>query len=101
MNNMIMSKIFSVFLGLFIFTNVFGQDNACWPSFRGNASLTGYTGIDCADSYKLLWSFNTDDEIKSSPVICDGTIYIGSDDGNLYAISDAGKLIWKYSTESS
>ena len=37
--------------------------------------------------------------IKSSPAIgSDGTIYVGSDDGNLYAINPDGTLKWNYKT---
>ncbi len=36
----------------------------------------------------FLWSFDAGDEIHSSPAIgADGTIYIGSDDYNLYAVN--------------
>lgn len=35
----------------------------------------------------------------TSPAIgSDGTIYVGSSDNNLYSVSPAGKIIWKYST---
>jgi hypothetical protein len=38
-----------------------------------------------------LWEFETSNGILSSPAIAaDGTIYIGSDDGNLYAINPDG-----------
>lgn len=37
--------------------------------------------------------------IDSSPAIgSDGTIYIGSDDGRLYAINSNGTLKWQYTT---
>ena len=38
----------------------------------------------------LKWIFETGDAIESSPTIdADGTIYIGSNDGKLYAIGEA------------
>ena len=43
----------------------------------------------------LLWSFPTTGNIKSSPAIAqDGTIYIESFDGNLYAINPNGTQKW-------
>src|SRR5262249_5432234 len=40
--------------------------------------------------------------IESSPSIgSDGTIYVGSDDGNLYALSASGQLKWKFTTQNS
>ena len=38
----------------------------------------------------VKWIFETGDAIESSPTIdADGTIYIGSNDGKLYAIGEA------------
>jgi fibronectin type 3 domain-containing protein len=42
------------------------------------------------------WSYKTEGSIRTSPVIGDdGTVYISSTDGNLYAISKGGELKWK------
>ena len=43
--------------------------------------------------------FETGAEVASSPAIgVDGTVYIGSDDGMLYAVSADGTLIWASDT---
>ncbi|MDE2714558.1 MAG: PQQ-binding-like beta-propeller repeat protein, partial [Verrucomicrobiota bacterium] len=35
-----------------------------------------------------IWEFKTGDEVRSNPAIgSDGTVYVGSDDGKLYAIN--------------
>ena len=39
---------------------------------------------------KLLWSFATGDPTRSSPAVADGMVYVGSDDGKLYAFGLAG-----------
>ncbi|ENM5786751.1 PQQ-binding-like beta-propeller repeat protein [Vibrio metoecus] len=45
------------------------------------------------------WEF---DYNKSSPVVDEGSVYIGSADGNLYSFSaKEGKLRWAFSTESA
>jgi len=46
------------------------------------------------------WKFQTGDEIDSSPAIGpEGTVYVGSDDGNLYAIDpETGEEIWRFKT---
>ena len=45
------------------------------------------------------WSFQTAGQLVSSPVVgADGTIFFGSRDHNLYAVSPAGKLRWRQST---
>jgi len=48
----------------------------------------------------FLWSFDAGDEIHSSPAIgSDGTIYIGSDDYNLYAINSTTHTAdWSFPT---
>ncbi len=45
----------------------------------------------------LKWKYKTGDEIFGSPAIGnDGTIYVGSNDKNLYAINPDGTLKWKF-----
>jgi len=36
------------------------------------------------------WDFQTNDKILSSPCPADGIVYVGSDDGHLYALESAG-----------
>jgi outer membrane protein assembly factor BamB len=53
----------------------------------------------------LKWSFDTGDGVESSPAIGpDGTIYFGSYDGHLYAVTDAGDqgiLQWAFPTNDA
>ncbi len=47
----------------------------------------------------LKWAFKTDGKIFSSPIVQDGIVYIGSEDGFLYAIKEeTGKTHWKFKT---
>ena len=49
---------------------------------------------------ELKWKYTTNDWVYSSPAIgSDGTIYVGSYDGYLYAIKPDSSLKWKYKTE--
>jgi outer membrane protein assembly factor BamB/tRNA A-37 threonylcarbamoyl transferase component Bud32 len=53
-----------------------------------------------APSPALLWSFETEEEVRSSPALANGTIYIGSYDYNLYALeAQSGKMKWKFPTD--
>jgi len=52
-----------------------------------------YFGCDDGRLYALevaagkeLWKFKTGDAIESSPYVADGVVYVGSNDGCLYAI---------------
>ncbi len=47
-----------------------------------------------------LWRFASEDEIRSSPAIHNGTVYVGAYDHNLYAIdAEDGEFLWKYPTD--
>ena len=68
-----------------------------WPLYRGSERLDGFTSESIPDELELKWTFKTGYEIKSSPVIGNGRVYIGSNDGYLYCLSLAdGSLIWKF-----
>jgi outer membrane protein assembly factor BamB len=47
----------------------------------------------------LKWSYPTAGVVRSSPAIsADGTVYVGSNDGKLYAINPDGSPKWSYTT---
>jgi len=47
-----------------------------------------------------VWSFRCEDELRGSPIIHNGIVYIGSYDNNMYALhARTGEFIWKYPTE--
>jgi outer membrane protein assembly factor BamB len=48
-----------------------------------------------ADNGRERWIFTADAEIRASPIIVDGMIYVGSYDENLYAVDlKAGEAKW-------
>src|SRR5438309_1152012 len=75
---------------------------ADWPMFRGNPSLTGLASGSLENKLTLLWSFKTEKPVKSSPAIVGNRVYVGSDDGRLYAIDFAkGIKLWDFKTEGT
>ncbi|MGQ9626876.1 MAG: beta-alanine-activating enzyme beta-propeller domain-containing protein [Anaerolineae bacterium] len=47
-----------------------------------------------------VWEFICEDEVRSSPRVAGGVLYIGVYDYNLYALdAKTGQFIWKYPTE--
>ena len=73
-----------------------------WPMFRGNPALTGVAGDTLPQKPALLWTFKTGGPVKSSAVIGADRVFIGSDDGNLYAVNFAdGKQVWGFKAASA
>ena len=61
---------------------------------KGVVSVTATQGI------APVWRFRCEDEVRSSPVVVDGIVYVGCYDGNLYSLdARTGDLHWKYATE--
>src|SRR5437899_7125726 len=69
-----------------------------WPMFHQNPQHTGLSSFVGPSTPILKWKFTTLGPVISSPAIASGTIYIGSVDGNLYALNRDGALKWKFST---
>jgi len=72
------------------------QDKA----YLGNLYRNGvYTTKGLPSLKGVKWSFKAGGGIRSSPVVVDGVVYIGCDDGNLYALNAKdGSLKWKFDT---
>jgi outer membrane protein assembly factor BamB/tRNA A-37 threonylcarbamoyl transferase component Bud32 len=57
-------------------------------------------GVKSEPEVEELWSFECEDEIRGTPNVTDGTVYIGCYDNNLYALdAKTGNFKWKYATE--
>jgi outer membrane protein assembly factor BamB len=70
-------------------------------TFHGNAAHTGVYEADGPRTLKgLRWSFATKGRVMSSPAIANGALYVGSDDGKLYALdAKTGAQRWVYATK--
>jgi outer membrane protein assembly factor BamB len=79
-------------------TQAWGQS----PQFRGEPSLTGTvetTGVETFGG--VAWRFETGSTVRSSPALVDGTLFVGSSDGFLYALeAETGRAVWRYDAES-
>src|SRR5882724_9258268 len=73
-----------------------------WPMFRGGPALLGVAAVKLPKDIALLWSFKTQGPVKSSPAIVDGRVFIGSDDGHLYAMDlKTGVKLWDFKTDAA
>jgi len=70
-------------------------------STRGITGTTSFgTPAFISSDVVALWRFACEDEVRSSPAVHNGILYVGSYDHNLYAINaENGKFLWKYATE--
>ncbi|MGD0074413.1 MAG: PQQ-binding-like beta-propeller repeat protein, partial [Candidatus Binataceae bacterium] len=77
--------------------------SSSWPIYHHDLSHTGLSPFNTANnSGSLRWKFTAGNAVESSPTIgSDGTIYFGSDDGNLYAVDPYGNLKWNFTTQNS
>jgi outer membrane protein assembly factor BamB len=71
--------------------------------FRGGPDHTGVygpaTGVVEGVDLPLKWRFKTRGKIRSTPVVADGRVFVGSGDGFLYAVdARTGTLVWKFET---
>jgi len=78
---------------------VWGQDA---PMFRGNLEHTGvYDAAGLSKFNTIKWKFHTGGRVIGSPAVVNGVVYVGSTDGNLYAIdAESGAQRWKFTTKA-
>ena len=75
------------------------QPNSPWPTMRRDRFNTAASPIVGRYAGGRPWAFRTAKGIFSTPIVgADGTIYFGSADTWFYAISPAGKLLWRFKT---
>jgi len=66
-----------------------------WPMFHHDLSHTGYSTSTAPNTDNVRWSYTTGDHVSSSPAVVDGAVFVGSDDGYVYAINaTTGTDIW-------
>ena len=76
----------------------FGDDS--WPIFRGDAALTGRAAGTLPDKLTLAWKFQTEDAVRSTPIVAEGKVFVSSMDEHLYALDlKTGREIWKFAAD--
>ena len=79
----------SLILVVCLAVSVMAQDTPAdnWSQFRGNHSLTGVSQSNVPTSLKQLWTYEAGESIESSAAIVGGTVFVGSQKGELVALS--------------
>jgi outer membrane protein assembly factor BamB len=88
---------------VFIFLLMMVQVAMAQTTFHGNNARTGvYEGAGPTQLRGVKWTFKTDGPIIGSPAVANGVVFIGSVDGNVYAVDqETGKQKWKFKTVAS
>ena len=72
-----------------------------WSQFRGNHRLSGVSDSNVPNELKLLWTYEAGESIESSAAIVGGTVFVGSQKGELISLNlENGAVFWKYHTDS-
>ncbi|MBV8345360.1 MAG: PQQ-binding-like beta-propeller repeat protein [Candidatus Eremiobacteraeota bacterium] len=67
--------------------------------FRADAAHLGVYASPAPSLRSVRWRFHTGGSIISSPAVSGGIVYVGSNDGNLYAVRQSdGTRVWQYPT---
>lgn len=68
---------------------------------QGDSSVTpGTVAFISGRGILPVWEFACEDEVRSSPTVAEGIVYIGAYDNNLYALdAKTGRFVWKYATD--
>ncbi len=78
-----------------------------WPLFRGDAEMRGFSAETIPPPLELAWSYEPSvpegkrrPPIEASPVVADGRVFVGSQDGNFYAIDlETGEPAWVFEAD--
>jgi eukaryotic-like serine/threonine-protein kinase len=97
---MIKFKVIAVCLPVLLIIGCKNRINEESAFFRSDANHSGFYDTPGLDRlHGTRWSFRTNGRVFSSPVICEKTVFIGSEDSSFYALNaQDGKLIWKFRT---
>jgi outer membrane protein assembly factor BamB len=78
-----------------------GQRGESWPQFGYDSANTGHAPANAGPVGDMgeQWRFETGGPVYSWPAVVDGTVYVGSLDGNVYGLdAESGSEEWRFAT---
>jgi len=85
---------------LILSSNTFSQNNT--STILNAFSSRIFSGKGYQPIQDLKWKFKTEGKIFSSPIVQNGIVYIGSEDGYFYAVDEkSGNSKWKFKTNGA
>ena len=67
-----------------------------WPMARHDKAHRAVSNYRGPDSYNVAWTCTIGGNVKSSPAVGNDTIYVGNEDGILYALTADGSIKWSF-----
>ena len=87
MNKRIKQQAYALLALLFLTLSASAEEKTdSWLGFRGGPQLKGVAQSELPDKLERVWTFMTKGNVESTAAIHDGTVYVGSGDGKLYAL---------------
>jgi len=100
--NVLTKRLWAAILGVASAANASAAAGADTPAtmFRGDAAHRGVYASAVAPSLRAVrWTFRTRGRVLASPAVAGGIVYVGSEDGTLYALRAAdGRPAWTFPT---
>ncbi len=86
-----------------VFAQVTVEPPDASSQFRGSTLRTGaFDSPALRDDPMLLWQFEMPRPVRMTPAIAEGVVYIGGEDGRLYALdADTGEPRWRFDAGGS
>lgn len=74
-----------------------------WPMYQADAHNSGvHRTTGPTEPVEAIWKFEADDALKTQPIVADGTVYVPSMDGKVYAVAaSTGSERWSIGTNGS
>lgn len=79
------------------------QNQSAWVTIQGNPAHTGYRSSSMKSPIpgRSLWEFGVSEELSASPVVTDGAVFVGTEDGRVVAFElEDGARRWERSGSS-
>ena len=85
--------LFCLFIGI-------SHSDADWKLFRGTPDMKGVADTELNLPLKLEWSIKIGRSVFATPVISDGKVFVGNEEGRFVCLSlTSGKLLWEFNTD--
>jgi outer membrane protein assembly factor BamB len=77
------------------------QPNAPWPQVQRDGTKAGRATVNGPAAPALLWQFGANSPVTRGPIVGnDGVVYVGTEDGRIFAVKPDGQQKWSFSSNT-